>query len=132
MPVGCISQIRDGCFYELRLVQPKYQKECNLDNCDICNGNVQPGDLSFEKSKCSYIIETSTWDQPIILKVTGYVNGQYDYADRTAYLKVESQETDFYAGAGLFAWDNARIPEIKVFVKERKIGNLYQLQTTFR
>ncbi|CAC5391221.1 unnamed protein product [Mytilus coruscus] len=121
MPVGCMSQldpIRNGCYYQLRLVQPKYQTECNLINCAICNGNVQQGELSFQRAKCSYRIASLTWDQPLTLKVTGYVNGQYDYADRTAYLKVLSQGTDYYAGAGLFAWDDVQIPEIKIIVTD--------------
>ncbi|CAG2228914.1 unnamed protein product [Mytilus edulis] len=120
MPVGCMRPERAGCFYPLHLVQPKYQTECNLNNCEICNGNVQQGDLSFIDTSCLYSIFSSTWDQPIILKVTGYVNGQYDYADRTAYLRVESQKTDFYLGAGVFAWDNARIPEIKIIVTDEE------------
>lgn len=118
MPVGCIGQTyqaRKGCAYKLRLAQPDYQVKCKGDDdCGICEGSVQKGDLSFERADCSYNITSATWDQPLILKVTGYVNGQYDDVARTTYLKVLSQTTKHYPDGDLFAWDEVQIPEIKV------------------
>ncbi|XP_076103011.1 von Willebrand factor D and EGF domain-containing protein-like isoform X2 [Mytilus galloprovincialis] len=121
MPVGCFGytdSARKGCAYKLRLAQPKYQKNCDQNNCDICDGTVQPGELSFERADCSYNITSATWDQPLILKVTGYVNGQYDYVDRTTYLKVLSQENNYYVDKDIFAWDDVQIPEIKIIVTD--------------
>lgn len=118
MPVGCISgsnQARKGCAYKLRLVQPDYQINCKGDGCDACDArNIQNGDITFQRSDCSYNITSATWDQPLILKITGYVNGQYDNDDRTTYLRVVSQEGNHYADGDLFAWDNIQIPDIKV------------------
>ncbi|CAC5420228.1 unnamed protein product [Mytilus coruscus] len=131
MPVGCIGHTdkdKKGCAYKLRLAQPYYQQSCDQNNCDICDGNVQQGDLSFKRTKCSYNITSSTWDQPLTLKVTGYVNGQYDNADRTVYLKVLSQPTNYYAVAGLFAMDDIQIPEIKIRVTDdehQMAGRMY-------
>ncbi|XP_076103005.1 von Willebrand factor D and EGF domain-containing protein-like [Mytilus galloprovincialis] len=122
MPVGCVGHKdtdRKGCVYKLRLAQPGYQVKCKEENdCGICKGTVQEGDLSFERADCSYNVTSATWDQPLILKVTGYINGQYDFKDRTTYLRVLSQEKNFYIDGDNFAWDNVVIPDIKILVSD--------------
>lgn len=93
----------------------KYQEKIYKDSYDenTCKENVQQADLALERQDCDIMLPSLAWYEPIIINVTGYVNGIYDSKDRISYLKFKGQRGDVSLGL-VFPWDDIETPVIKV------------------
>lgn len=118
-PVGCMfgnsDEKRMGCAYTMHLSMPNYQIGNDEKQEKVCERNVEQLNLAIEQYSCHVSIPSIAWNEPIIINVTGYINGKYDYRDRISYLKIKHQIGN---SPGIpNPWDDSEVPEIKVTIE---------------
>ncbi|XP_071129173.1 von Willebrand factor D and EGF domain-containing protein-like [Mytilus edulis] len=115
VPVGCIGSseiIMKRCTHTLKVSQPEYQNRPE----ETCTSNIEPHSLAFDTQDCGITLSTTSWNDPVYLNVTGYVDNVYNSRDRTANIRIETGANSATDLSGV--WNTVNIPDIQVVVSD--------------
>lgn len=113
VPVGCIGSsetIKKQCTHTLKISQPEYQKSPE----ETCTTNIEPQSLAFNTQDCGITLSTTSWNDPVYLNVTGYVDNVYNSHDRTGNIRIETGANSATDLSGV--WNTVNIPDIQVIL----------------
>lgn len=99
---------QNNCKTNIFLLTPEYRSSTNS-----CKPLSNQGGLAFDEKQCGIVIESSTWWEEKILKVTGKSDGMINYhGDRNINIKLGSitESPDDPSKV----WYNFTMPDIKV------------------
>ncbi|XP_052071137.1 uncharacterized protein LOC127709569 [Mytilus californianus] len=115
VPVGCIGSsdvIKKQCTHTLKVSQPEYQNNPE----ETCTTNIEPQSLAFETQDCGVTFSTTSWNDPVYLNVTGYVDNVYNSFDRTGNIRIKTGANSVTDLSGV--WNTVNIPDIQVVVSD--------------
>ncbi|XP_076090111.1 uncharacterized protein LOC143062191 [Mytilus galloprovincialis] len=115
VPVGCIGSsevIKRQCTHTLKVSQPEYQNSPE----ETCTTNIEPQSLAFETQDCGITLSTTSWNDPVYLNVTGYVDNVYNSFDRTGNIRIKTGTNSVTDLSGV--WNTVNIPDIQVVVSD--------------
>ncbi|CAG2202948.1 unnamed protein product [Mytilus edulis] len=115
VPVGCIGSsevIKRQCTHTLKVSQPEYQNSPE----ETCTTNIEPQSLAFETQDCGITLSTTSWNNPVYLNVTGYVDNVYNSFDRTGNIRIKTETNSVTDLSGV--WNTVNIPDIQVVVSD--------------
>ena len=126
--VGSSNVIRQACTQTLKIAQPVYQGNPS----DKCVNNIQEEAMVFNTQNCGVTFSTNNWEMPVNLTVTGYVDNIYNTNDRTAHIRLKTENGSSTGLSGV--WDTVNIPDIqvrlyRVFSKSKPRANCLELET---
>ncbi|CAC5415835.1 unnamed protein product [Mytilus coruscus] len=115
VPVGCIGSsdvIMKQCTHTLKVSQPEYQNS----PAETCTTNIEPQSLAFETQDCGVTLSTTSWNDPVYLNLTGYVDNIYNSFDRTGNIRIKTGANSVTDLSGV--WNTVNIPDIQVVVSD--------------
>lgn len=78
-----------------------------------CQNFSNQGEVSFDEKGCGILIESSTWWEDKVLKVTGKTDGLINVRDRDVFIKLGTRTTKIAEDLS-GVWDNFTMPDIRV------------------
>lgn len=109
VPVGCFDEdFRGLCKASIFILTPMYQSSASS-----CQNFSNQGEVSFDEKGCGILIESSTWWEDKVLKVTGKTDGLINVRDRDVFIKLGTRTTKIAEDLS-GVWDNFTMPDIRV------------------
>lgn len=109
VPVGCFNEsLRSHCKASIFILTPTYQSSVSS-----CQNFSNQGEISFDENNCGILIESSTWWEEKVLKVTGKTDGLINVKDRDVFIRLGTRTTK-NAADGSGVWNNFTMPDIRV------------------
>lgn len=109
VPVGCLSEsLRGHCNANIYILTPTYQSSASS-----CQNFSDQGEVSFGEKKCGILIESSTWWEEKVLKVTGKADGLINVRDRDVFIRLGTRTTETAVDLS-GVWNNFTMPDIRV------------------
>ena len=68
--------------------------------------------MVFNTQECGVTFSTNSWEMPVNLIVTGYVDNVYNTYDRAGHIRLKIEEGSSTGVSGV--WDTVNIPDIQV------------------
>lgn len=107
VPVGCFDEDSlSHCKASIFILTPTYRSSASS-----CQNFSDQGEVSFDEKNCGILIESSTWWEENVLKVTGKTDGLINVRDRDVFIRLGTTKTavDFSG-----VWNNFTMPDIRV------------------
>lgn len=109
VPVGCVHEnFLSFCKASIFILTPTYQSSVSS-----CQNFSNQGEISFDENNCGILIESSTWWEEKVLKVTGKTDGLINVKDRDVFIRLGTRTTK-NAADGSGVWNNFTMPDIRV------------------
>lgn len=109
VPVGCYDgNWRSFCNAIIYILTPTYQS-----SVDSCKHFSYQGEVSFDENGCGIQIESSTWWEKKVLKVTGKTDGLINMKDRDVFIRLGIRKTEIAEDLS-GVWNNFSMPDIRV------------------
>lgn len=109
VPVGCFSEgSLTHCEASIFILTPTYQSSVSS-----CQNFSTQAEVSFEEKNCGILIESSTWWEEKVLKVTGKTDGLINVRDRDVFIRLGTRTTKTAVDLS-GVWNNFTMPDIRV------------------
>lgn len=121
VPVGCFGEdFRGRCKASIFILTPTYQSSASS-----CQNFSNQGEVSFDENGCGIQIESSTWWEEKVLKVTGKTDGLINVRDRDVFIRLGTRTTKTAEDLS-GVWNNLTMPDIRIFLhdEDKKLANM--------
>lgn len=109
VPVGCFDEkFRSLCKASIFILTPTYQSSASS-----CQNFSNQGEVSFDENGYGILIESSTWWEEKVLKVTGKTDGLINMRDRDVFIRLGTRTTETAVDLS-GVWNNFTMPDIRV------------------
>lgn len=109
VPVGCFGEDSlTHCKASIFILTPTYQSSVSS-----CQNFSTQAEVSFEEKECGILIESSTWWEEKVLKVTGKTDGLINVRDRDVFIRLGTRTTKTAVDLS-GVWNNFTMPDIRV------------------
>lgn len=121
VPVGCFGEdFLSHCKASIFILTPTYQSSASS-----CQNFSNQGEVSFDENNCGILIESSTWWEEKVLRVTGKTDGLINVRDRDVFIRLGTRTTETAEDLS-GVWNNFTMPDIRIFLhdEEKKLENM--------